>query len=203
MREFVVVGGGEHALVVADAIETGELGLVVGYSAPEESLLSRSYQWLGRDEDLPPDQLCVLGIGARGADPVRAAAVAAVPPGTMWAAIVHPSAIVAPTARIDPGAVVLAGAIIQPQAHLMEFSLVGAGSTIEHDVTLGSYAVVAPGVTIGGGTTIGRNAFIGLGAGVRDHLRIGEGAVVSMGSIVTNDISPNTTVRGLPARPIG
>ena len=203
MRDLVIVGGGEHATVVADAIEVGGLDSVVGYSAPSEGLLSGSYRWLGRDEDLPGGSTCVLGIGARGASPTRAAAVAAVPHGTMWAAVVHPAAIVSPTARIDPGVVVLAGAIIQPRVHLMEFSLVGAGSTIEHDVTLASYAVVAPGVTIGGGTTIGQNAFIGLGAGVRDHLHIGEGAVVSMGSIVTNDISPNTTVRGLPARPVG
>jgi acetyltransferase-like isoleucine patch superfamily enzyme len=45
-------------------------------------------------------------------------------------------------------------------------------------------------------------ASIGSGAVILGGVTIGERAVVGAGAVVTHDVPPDTTVAGLPARPL-
>ena len=48
----------------------------------------------------------------------------------------------------------------------------------------------------------GDDAWIGAGAVVMPGVKIGNAAVVGAGAVVTNDVAPNTTVVGVPARQV-
>ncbi len=48
---------------------------------------------------------------------------------------------------------------------------------------------------------IGHGVVIGAGARLRPGIAIGDGAVVGMGAVVTRDVDPGTTVKGMPAKP--
>jgi acetyltransferase-like isoleucine patch superfamily enzyme len=59
-----------------------------------------------------------------------------------------------------------------------------------------------PSVKERGGATIGNRVWIGYGATIVSGVTVGDGAVIGVGSLVTNDVPPNTVVRGAPARPV-
>jgi sugar O-acyltransferase (sialic acid O-acetyltransferase NeuD family) len=212
---LVIVGGGEHARVVAEAALAAGW-TVIGYTdaaASSPGPLAAggagddrvTIPFLGHDgptatrlgADADPPAL-VLGFG--GPSDARHAAVDAFGAAAHWAVVVHPAAIVSPSADLAEGAVVLAGAVIGPGASIGRHAIVNSRAVAEHDVTLGDHAHLAPGATVGGGTRIGADAFVGLGAAVRDHIRIGDGATVGMGAVVVADVPAGATVVGTPAR---
>jgi len=50
---------------------------------------------------------------------------------------------------------------------------------------------------------IGDNVFIGAGARVLGGIRIGNNAVIGANAVVIHDVPDDTTVVGIPARPVG
>jgi acetyltransferase-like isoleucine patch superfamily enzyme len=53
-----------------------------------------------------------------------------------------------------------------------------------------------------GDVVVGERAMIGAGAIVLPGVEVGDGAQVAANSLVTRDVPPNTTVAGVPARPM-
>jgi len=208
-RRLVILGGGEHARVVADAarsrVDAWEL---VGYTTadrvePDEGI--PGVAWLGDDAaastwiaGLDPAERPSLVLGFWATAEFRKAVVERFPDAA-WATLVHAAAWVSPSAATDAGAVVLAGAVVNAGAHLGGHAIVNSGAIVEHDVTVGDFAHVAPGVKIGGGALIGEAALLGLGAVIRDHITVGPAATVGMGAVVIADVPPGAVVVGNPA----
>jgi len=210
-RRLIVIGGGEHACVVADAARAAGwiLDGVVDPQPAKRTLSLLRVAHLGDDAALEARLIgmpagtapfLILGIGAIGRPEVREAAVARFAQAR-WATIVHPAASASLLATIGEGAVVLAGAAVGAGARIGPHTVINSSAVVEHDVEIGAFAQVAPGAVIGGGAHVGPGAFVGLGAVVRDHVSIGARAFVAMGSVVVADVPPGTTVWGFPARP--
>jgi len=117
-------------------------------------------------------------------------------------ALVHPSAVVAPSALLEEGVIVNAGSVVASLVRLGEFSLVNRGATIGHDGQVGAFANIGPGANLASGVRVGRAAVVGIGATVIEDLAIGEGAFVAAGSVVTREVAPGMVVAGVPARPV-
>ena len=211
-RPLVIVGGGEHAAVVADAARThGDAWQLLGFTDPslDPALADRlGLDRLGDDAALV-DRLAgsgseapwlVIGFGSPAG--ARRAAVERFGDAAQWPAIVHADAWVSPSAVLGKGAVILAGATVNAGARIGNHVIVNTRAVVEHDVRLGDFVHVAPAAVIGGGATVGADAFIGLGALVRDHVEVGSGATVGMGAVVVDDVGSETTVIGSPARPL-
>ena len=71
----------------------------------------------------------------------------------------------------------------------------GSGVFVEHQVTIGAEKRQSP--------TIGNNVFIGAGAKIVGPVTIADNARIGANAVVTRDVSANTTVVGVPAKPIG
>jgi sugar O-acyltransferase (sialic acid O-acetyltransferase NeuD family) len=202
---LVIIGGGEHARVVAEAARSAGHD-VIGFVDPQPCAAMTDQlglAWLGNDDAITalPAVAAVLGIGAVDVSPVRRRIVERLSPVvTSWRPVVHAAAWVSPSATIGEGAVVMAGAVVNAGARLGRHTVVNTGVVVEHDVVLGDFAQLAPGVTIGGGVVIGADAFVGLGASVRDHITIGTGAFVGMGAVLAVDAPSGSHVRALLAR---
>ena len=198
---LVLVGGGEHARVVAEAARSAGLELA-GFVDPqpcrvmvERLRLAR----LGDDSALSgmPEVWGILGVGAVRVQSVRRTIVERLTPRVAgWKAVVHRMAWISPTATIAEGAVIMAGAIINAGAQIGRHCVVNTGAVVEHDVVLGDFAQLAPGVTVGGGVRIGADVFVGLGAGLRDHIVVGAGAFVGMGATIAADVPEGARIRG-------
>jgi acetyltransferase EpsM len=202
-RRLVLVGGGQHARVVAEAARAGTAWDVVGYTDPEganDAMTRLGIPFLGADDTAAADDDAWGVIGFGGTLHARRRAVERLGTAVRWATVVHPDAWVSPTATLEPGVVVMADAVINSEAVVGRHAIVNSGAIVEHDVRVGAFAHVAPGAVIGGGATIGEAAMIGLGAAIRDHVTVGEGSVVGMGGVVVRDVPDGGTVVGVPAR---
>jgi len=216
-KPLLLIGGGEHAGVVADAAATDPAGWrVVGYTDPRRGLgplAATQAPHLGDDaeglagstgDEGAGRASFVLAVGGLVDPEARRRIVSSVDglaPGATWGVIVHGTAWVSPSADLASGTVVLAGAIVNAGARVGSHAIVNSRAVIEHDVRLGEFVHVGPGAVIGGGARIGSDVTVGMGALVRDHIDVGDGATIGMGAVVVADVPPGTTVVGSPARP--
>ena len=115
--------------------------------------------------------------------------------------LIHPSATVSRYTKIGLGSVVVAGAVINPDCNIGSGVIINTCSSVGHDCALGDAVHVCPGARLAGGTVVGERAWIGVGSSVRQLIRIGSDAIVGTGAAVVQDVLPNITVVGVPARP--
>jgi serine O-acetyltransferase len=84
----------------------------------------------------------------------------------------------------------------------------GTGVVIGETAIIGDDVVVYQGVTLGGTgkdtgkrhPTIGNNVIIGSGAKVLGPFKVGDNSKIAAGAVVLNEIPPNSTAVGIPAR---
>lgn len=205
-QPLVLLGGGEHAAVIADAARTRtDVWRLAGFVDPRpasEAGERLRLTHLGGDDVLTDgalgDAWLILAFGSISR---RVALVGRLGVEQRWATVVHNAAWVSPDAELGPGVAVLAGAVVNHGARVGAHAIVNSGAVVEHDVRLGAHAHLAPGVVVGGGARIGSRAFVGLGALIRDHVVVGDQAVIGMGAVVRSDVGAGDTVVGEPARP--
>jgi acetyltransferase EpsM len=204
---IVLIGGGEHARVLIEAIRSAPGAQdLIGFVDPElceETTRRLGVPRLGGEDILVdhPGAIGVVGFATPDARERREETVRRLSPLLSgWATVIHAAAWVSSTAKVGEGAVIMAGAVVQSGAVVGAHSIVNSGAVVEHDVVLGEHVHVAPGATLGGAARVGPLAHIGLGAAVRDHISIGPGATVGMGAVVVRDVAAGVTVMGVPAR---
>lgn len=114
--------------------------------------------------------------------------------------VIHPSAIVSPSARIGEGTVVMAGAIINADVVIGKHCIVNTGASIDHDCRLGDYVHVAPKCAISGGVTIGEGTWVGVGSCVIQCLKIGSWNMIGAGSVVVKNLPDGVVAYGNPCK---
>ena len=117
-----------------------------------------------------------------------------------YGTLVHPSAIVSPTATIGEGTVVMQGAILQTETKIGRHCIINTGATIDHECRIGNYVHISPNATICGDSEVGEGTWIGAGSTVIQCVKIGKWSVVGAGSVVIHDIPDGVLVVGNPAR---
>jgi acetyltransferase EpsM len=101
---------------------------------------------------------------------------------------------------LGAGTVVLAGAVINTGSRVGRFAIVHANAVVDHDGRLEDGVQICPGAALAGRTTCERLAFVGTGATVTPGRTIGARSVVGAGAVVLEDVPPDVTVVGNPAR---
>lgn len=206
--KLLLWGAGGHAKVVLDIARATGAFTDIGFlddAEKEESCfrgclilgsLSCWRSWSGTD---PVHFAVSIGDNQTRANRYRAAVQEGLPAATL----VHPSAILSPSATIGEGTVVMARAVIQADARVGRNCIINTGAIVEHDCVIGDHAHLAPGAVLGGSVRVGELALVGLGAKVLPGAEIGEGAVVGAGAVVLHEVPAYSTTAGVPARIIG
>lgn len=122
--------------------------------------------------------------------------------GRGFATLVHPSAVLARTAILEPGCVVFPNVVVGARTRVGSGTILNRGALIGHHADIGSGSFVGPGAIVGGGVTLGEQVHVGIGAVIRDDRRVGERSVIGAGAVVVGDVGPDLTVVGIPARPM-
>lgn len=196
-----------HANVVLDLFAGGEhefVGLLDDWPENAERTVG-GLRVIGGTADLPRlagegIEGVVLGFGAaQGRLAVLDAIEAA---GPALPTLVHPRAVVAPSARLAAGVQVMPGASVGPAAEVGRGVLVNTGATLDHDVIVADGSVIDPGAVLTGRVRIGSEVEVGSGAVLIPDSVVGDGATVGAGAVVVRPVEPGTTVVGVPARPL-
>lgn len=144
---------------------------------------------------------CPLAFAAIGDAAQREALLASLEAaGFTLATLVHPSAVVSPSAQLGPGTMVGPQAAVNADAQVGRGCIVNTGAIVEHDCRVGDFSHLSPGTVLGGGVTLGARCWVCLGAAVSDHVKIGDRTVVGAGAAVLSSIPGNVLAAGVPAR---
>lgn len=203
MKRVILVGAGRFAEEVTDvALMAGieVAGWIEGLDASRARVHpSPPILWVDEQRAFEPDLPIVPAIGAVAR---RGLVERLVAEGRRLATLVHPSAVVAPSAHLEPGCVVFPNVVIGARARIGAATIVNRGALVGHHTEIGAYSFVGPGANLAGAIHVGEQVYVGVGAVVRDGMRVGAHAMIGAGAVVVADVAEGTTVFGVPARPL-
>ncbi len=214
-RKAVLIGGGGHALVVAEAAEA--LGrVVVGFVDDDPEAVLGRRQGRRRLGGLDEWAKCVEAAGgaaavagaitiALGGIELRRRVIDGITVGhpavlEQAATIVAPGARVYGSARLGAGTFVGPNAVVHSGATVGVHVIVNTGAIVEHECRIGANAHIGPGAVLGGNVEVGTDTLVGLGSRVLPGIRIGRGCTIGAGAVVVRDVPDGATVVGVPAR---
>jgi sugar O-acyltransferase (sialic acid O-acetyltransferase NeuD family) len=185
-----------------DVIEASVAFSFVGIFDPDDRCTRFGLPRLGDDGDWERVRAARPGLRvALAVDPTRGRARLAPHYGLdNLVTLISPNAHVSADTAIGAGTVVQRGATISRYANLGLACKLNVDAAVHHDCAVGDFCTLAPGCRLLGSVRLGHRVYIGAGAIVLPGRTIGDDATIGAGAVVTHDIAPGTTVRGVPAR---
>jgi sugar O-acyltransferase (sialic acid O-acetyltransferase NeuD family) len=200
---IILVGAGRFAEEIGDLAADAGIDIAATIEGIDRSRADAGATppivWVGDQRTFEPDLPIAPAIGSPRRRELLERLEAE---GRRLATIIHPSAVIARSAVLEPGCVIFPNVVVGARTTVGRGTIVNRGALIGHHTTVGAYAFVGPGANIAGGVRIGDQAYVGIGAIVRDDRSIGANSTIGAGAVVVGDVEPGTTVVGLPARPV-
>lgn len=122
--------------------------------------------------------------------------------GAQIATLIHPAAIISPSAAIAEGTVVMPNAVINADAHVGKHCIINTSAVVEHDCTVGDFSHISVNAAIGGTCNIGKHTWLGIGACVSNNINVCDGSFIGAGAVVVKDITEAGTYVSCPAKKI-
>ncbi|NJC26130.1 acetyltransferase [Neolewinella antarctica] len=201
-----IVGTGGFAREAATLIhELGQYDTFAGFiDVPAVAEKFRDQQIMERtvlsQVDFKPEMgEVVIAVG----DPATREKIAsALPEGTQFATLIHPTATVSKWSTIGAGSIICAGCIVTTQIKLGLHAQLNLQTTIGHDCVIDDFFTTAPSANISGECKIGKRVYFGTGAAVRQGIKIHGDVTVGMGAMVVKNLEASGTYVGIPAKRI-
>lgn len=195
----MLIGGGGHALVVAEAARAVGRAIagVFDDRSDAPAITRLGLPRLGSLRGAPAAGPWIVCVGDLR---VRMELIAAMGTGSAAAAVVHPSAVVSPSAELGAGVFVGPRAVVHSFAKVEAHAIVNTGAIVEHDCVIGVGTHVAPGAIVAGSAKVGAGSLLGVGCRVLPRVAIGDGCTVGAGAVVVKHLAMGSKVVGVPAR---
>lgn len=211
MSKVAIIGGGGHAKVVMDIIlknqeRDNNVDILGFYDDDRYKKEVCGLPILGSINDLEKgiegykDIEIIVGIGDNKTRKKIVSRMNNI--GIKYSTAIHPRAIIGNRVNIGEGTVIVGGAVINIDTNIGSHCIINTSASVGHDIVVGNFVHISPGVRLTGGVKVSDNVHIGTGTVVVPGLNIGENSIIGAGAVVIEDIPPNCTAVGVPAKPI-
>ncbi|MCH8545308.1 MAG: acetyltransferase [Cryomorphaceae bacterium] len=195
MQNVVIYGAGGFGREVHSMLKASSLGFHGFVDDKLDNVLGNGH-WLGRQSELH----VILANGnsherRRMYHNIQKAA-------HHFPNVIHPNATLQDTStiKLGKGIIITSGCTLTTSIVVGDFSILNLHTTVGHDVCIGQFVSIMPAVNLGGGVVVEDDVYIGTNATVLPFIRVGKGAVIGAGAVVTKDVPPGVTVKGIPAK---
>jgi acetyltransferase EpsM len=114
--------------------------------------------------------------------------------GAKFTGLIHPTALISPSAEIGEGTVISHNASVGPKVKIGRFNMLNSRCTIGHDTVMGDYNFISPQVALSGNTKLGNGNLIGTNACTIPGITIGNNNKIGAGTTVFKPVGDNETV---------
>jgi sugar O-acyltransferase (sialic acid O-acetyltransferase NeuD family) len=206
-KNLILVGGGgfgrELINYAEDTFNAGSGYLFTGFLDDNPSALEVfGYQlpWLGKifEYNPKPNDEFILAIGKPKDKKNIAEHLKA--KGAIFANLIHPTAVIARTARLGEGIIACPHSAISADSHVGNFVCINTFSGIGHDVQVGDFSTLSSSVILAGYVKIGEEVFFGTGANILPKVKIGNRATIGAGAIIMRSVADDTVMYSNPAK---
>jgi sugar O-acyltransferase (sialic acid O-acetyltransferase NeuD family) len=116
--------------------------------------------------------------------------------------VVHPTSLIAPTARLGVGVIVFPWVAVWNEVNIGDICLLCTSSHVGHETCVGSFSSIYPKANISGGVDIGQAVTVGVNATILPGLHISRDSCVGASANVIHDVPAGAVVVGNPAREV-
>jgi len=116
-----------------------------------------------------------------------------------FSSFIHPSCVVASTARIGIGCILMPYTMVSENAILGDFSIVNCHSAVGHDACIGSYVTLSSYVDVTGHCVVEDQVFMGSGSRILPGKSLGQGAVIGAGAVAMRSVPSGRTLYSPPS----
>lgn len=208
MIKALCIGAGGHAEILLEILHLRQEVEIIGLLDRDRLAPLAGIPVLGTDDQLEQIRRdgihhAVIGVGGFGDSRARKQIATHLSTlGFTVLSVIHPSAIISPSAQLGEGLIALAGSIVGCAAAIGRHVILNTASSVDHHCTIGDFSHLAPGACLGGRVELGDAVHLGVGSCVRDGVKLGDGAIIGAGAAVVDDLPGHTLYVGVPARPI-
>lgn len=202
---IIVYGGGGHGKAVIDmlrALGTYRIVGIVDDGLPGQGITSvMGVPVLGGAEALPElhqqgIRLAANAVGGIGNIAIRVKIFQRLAgAGFACPALVHPSAVIEPSAELSAGVHVFPMAYVGSEARVGFGVIINTRAVISHECIIDAYANISPGAILAGQVQVGAAALVGMGATINLQAKIGRLARIGNSATVKSDVPENGIVR--------
>ena len=203
--ELAVIGHGGHSKVIQDIIRCRNNDQIIAFLDDKyQERFHKAGVYYGGIASVPeifesyPNCQIVIAIGDNG---TRKNIVEKLQlPAERYATLIHPAAVVSPSAKVKHGTVVMANAVINADSRIGSHSIINTSAIIEHDSQVGDFVHVSTKAGLTGAVHLKEGVFIGAGATIIPKVQIGLWSVIGAGATVIDDLPDFCTAVGTPAK---
>ena len=213
MDKVIVIGGKGSAVVVGEQIYDAQLKTndveFIGFAFDDESfgtsindfpILSKTYEVFDKYKKYK-DVKFIFQMYRPDIQKERIALLNSYNiPIERYYTFIHPSAVIARSAKIGFGTSIMANCVINPNTIIGNHCSIHSNSLIGHDTKIGDYNFFAAHNVVGSNNQFGNGVFVGLNSTFNNYISIGDHCFVGMASNVIKSIASNDKVYGNPAK---
>lgn len=121
--------------------------------------------------------------------------------GGITPALIHPSAIISPSAKIGKGVYIQANAYIWTKVIIDDFCIISPNVVIAHHTYVGKACLISTLTGVGASIKIEDKVFIGMGCTIVTGMHVvGGNSIIGAGAVVLKDTERNSIYAGIPAK---
>lgn len=117
--------------------------------------------------------------------------------------LIHPTAVISPSAEIGKGVYIQANAYIWTKVKIDNFCIISPNVVVAHHSTIGKACLISTLSGVGASIKIEDKVFVGMGSTIVTGISwIGENTIIGAGTVVLENADKNSIYVGIPAKKI-